>query len=764
MRISTAMRTCCGALTALALAATGTAADPAERPADLFVAPDGNDSWSGTHERAGGGDGPFATLARAQRAARALGRAGVVVQVAAGTYDLDETLALDPRDSGTAEAPTVYRGAGAGRSVLRGGRALGAPKPFRDAIVRFDLAAAGLGAARPRQVFVRGERQTLARYPNVDPADPHGGAWAHVAAVDDDHQQTSFHYGSDERHEWAHPDDGQVAVFAGYDWAFSIVPLAGHDAAARTISVGKPTWCPLRVGDRYAVYGMMEDLDSPGEWYADPREHALYLWPAAPLAAGDVVVPRLATLVTMAKAAHVRVQGFTLEICDGDAARLADAQDCALAACEVRNCAGTGIVIAGGTGNAARGDNVHGCGEGGISIAGGDRATLSPGRNVADNNYVHHCASWWRAYKPGVSVSGIGNTISHNLIHDLPHAGMTLDGNDNVAEFNVVHHVNLESGDTGGFYFCSRDWAQRGNIIRYNVFHHVGGYGKTNSWAPVKNGAVEFRYPHFTWGIYLDDPTSGCLVFGNILYDVPVCALHNHGGRDNTWENNVIVDCPALNVGMLDPKWNEWPGIYAKLHRALAPDAPFVKRYPELATIADTHPEAVTGVRFVRNIVYDTLAGTQAQRSEHGKGWGGDNCEQLYTVRVRAEDFPKDEWDYNCVFAEPGLELRVRLSRVGDPAHEKGETLTWPAWQAIADSHSLAADPRFEDVAKRDFRLKPDSPALKLGFKPIPVERIGPYRDAARASWPIVEAPGAAARGEFTTVRAYPVPKPPAKN
>ena len=28
-----------------------------------------------------------------------------------------------------------------------------------------------------------------------------------------------------------------------------------------------------------------------------------------------------------------------------------------------------------------------------------------------------------------------------------------------------------------------------------------------------------------------------------------------------------------------------------------------------------------------------------------------------------------------------------------------------------------------------DYRLTPDSPALKLGFKPIPVEKIGPYKD-----------------------------------
>ena len=58
------------------------------------------------------------------------------------------------------------------------------------------------------------------------------------------------------------------------------------------------------------------------------------------------------------------------------------------------------------------------------------------------------------------------------------------------------------------------------------------------------------------------------------------------------------------------------------------------------------------------------------------------------------------------------------------------------------DQHSLVADPLFVDPAKGDYRLRPDSPAFKLGFKRIPVERIGPHADPLRASWPIVEAPG----------------------
>ena len=65
----------------------------------------------------------------------------------------------------------------------------------------------------------------------------------------------------------------------------------------------------------------------------------------------------------------------------------------------------------------------------------------------------------------------------------------------------------------------------------------------------------------------------------------------------------------------------------------------------------------------------------------------------------------------------------------------------WTAWQALGmDQHSLIADPLFADAAKDDYRLPSGSPAFKLGFRPIPLERIGCYRHGLRASWPVENA------------------------
>jgi hypothetical protein len=52
---------------------------------------------------------------------------------------------------------------------------------------------------------------------------------------------------------------------------------------------------------------------------------------------------------------------------------------------------------------------------------------------------------------------------------------------------------------------------------------------------------------------------------------------------------------------------------------------------------------------------------------------------------------------------------------------------SWEQWRARGmDEGSLVADPLFVDPARRDFRLKPDSPALKIGFEPFDLSQVGP--------------------------------------
>jgi len=729
----------------------------------VYVAPAGDDSNPGTMAR------PFATLARARDEARKLKADGpVTVYVRGGVYELTEPLALGAEDSGTIAKPVTYRAYRGEQPVLVGARQVTGFKPWKGGILQCDLKGTPLENVTFRQLFCDGQRMEMARYPNVDKSDPHYGEWAYVLATDpapatnnsvsDNIAKTKDHFTATDdviKPTWTDVPDAQVCIHPAYGWAWNTVGIKSVDREKRIINLASTVSYGLMIGDRYFVRNLLAELDAPGEWYLDQRTRVLYFWPPEPLTDRSVVLaPVTRTIIAMEKVGNVTVRGFTIEACDGDAVTMKGCERCTIAQSTIRNCGAWAVTINGSRKCSAVGNDITATGSGGIAINCGNRKTLERGDCTADNNYIHHIAEFQRTYNTGVNLMGVGNRASHNLIHDCYHQAILMGGNDNVVEYNVVHHTNLGSEDTGGLYMSSRDYTQRGSIIRYNIFHHCGGFGKSNSWAPVREGKVQFHYPGFTWGIYLDAPEVGMAVFGNVLYDVPVCGMFNHEGRDNNWENNIIVDAPGFQISSGNyPDLDELSYSYIKALRDKGLYEVFRQHYPALDSYTDdtaTHHTCAPG-KFHRNIIYYTSSPGKYNAARR-KSWNG---QLVYTFRGSQAAFDGFRFDHNCVYGPEDLALKFSLTR----PPEKGGMLTWDEWrQTGQDPHSINADPMFVNPAKHDYRLKPGSPALKLGFQQIPLDQMGLYTSELRASWPVVEAPGAALRGDFTTERYFEIP------
>lgn len=100
--------------------------------------------------------------------------------------------------------------------------------------------------------------------------------------------------------------------------------------------------------------------------------------------------------------------------------------------------------------------------------------------------------------------------------------------------------------------------------------------------------------------------------------------------------------------------------------------------------------------------------------------------------RSRRAIYQFDNWsddrvsvsDYNLFWAPAGGPLVMKGGAAAG---------TLDHWRTLLggrfDAHSVVADPMFVNLAGRDFRLKPGSPALKLGFEPIDTSRIGLKKD-----------------------------------
>jgi len=90
------------------------------------------------------------------------------------------------------------------------------------------------------------------------------------------------------------------------------------------------------------------------------------------------------------------------------------------------------------------------------------------------------------------------------------------------------------------------------------------------------------------------------------------------------------------------------------------------------------------------------------------------------------------ESDYNVLCSAVGGDFKMTESSCGFLHKElpypwpKRDLVALEKWQQEGfDTHSVVKDLLFVDAASDDYRLKPDSPALKLGFEPIDQGKIG---------------------------------------
>ncbi len=149
----------------VSLTGTGTSSTSATT-AVFYVAPDGNDSWSGklAAPNANGTDGPFATFDHARAVVRSLDKTGlgqVVVEFRAGTYVLPSTEQFTAADSGTPTTQIIYENYPGETPVISGGVQIKGWTPSATIPGAWQASVAGL---KPfEQLWVNGHRRDRVR-------------------------------------------------------------------------------------------------------------------------------------------------------------------------------------------------------------------------------------------------------------------------------------------------------------------------------------------------------------------------------------------------------------------------------------------------------------------------------------------------------------------------------------------------------------------------------------------------------------------------
>lgn len=625
------------------------------RAAEIYVSPLGSDGDPGTASK------PVRTLARARDLLRLEkgGPAGCTVHLLPGIYRLDETLAFDGRDSGTAARPVTWSGAGANRVFVTGGPEIPdrarrpvpeddpirrrLPPAVRGPVYRIDLRAVGVsdvgeygprGFGRPYvpaplELFIDDHALRVAQWPNrgepgipitrvIDPgSDPRDG--------DDSGRGGTFLAGTSRIDRWTHAGRFWIHGYFAYGFADDTVEVAKVDAAAGTITTRQPTLYSFRSGKPFIAWRALdlpEELDEPGEYYADPDSGRLYFIPprGVDMSRARVRVSVLKEpLLAFEGASDIRVEGITFEDTRGIGVYIERGGNVVIRGCTLRDigivavCIGRGVEPVpgprngvtsrpasrmigslyqhlydntafnreGGRRNGVIGCDIHDIGAGGVSLGGGDRASLSPAGNFVEDCDIHDFNRLDASYRAGVNVDGVGNVIRGNRIHDAPGGAVYLHGNDQLVAGNEIFRCATDVDDQAAIYL-GRDPSEQGDVIRGNFFHDNG----------ARIG------PHGTQCVYIDDGACGVLVAGNLFYRNTGDAIKINGGFDNVISRNVFIENGGLffNAGGGVKDWLKEQASALERRRlreavdVLAP--PYSLRYPRLVRTLTDPPDA----------------------------------------------------------------------------------------------------------------------------------------------------------------------------
>ncbi len=560
------------------------------------------------------------------------------------------------------------------------------------------------------QLYINGKRQIRARYPNE-------GEYVNPAKTELEWPHTSMVFDEFSNKKWSKPSEAVLHIFAAEYWGNMQWQINDIDYENKKVLFGKGGF---QVNDimqgkdatgidhrsKYYIENVFEELDAPHEWYYDKEKGLLYYMPYEGLYLENAIieVSNLKRLINISGAKNIKISDIefahtestyldTYEalslgdwtICRNAAIYMENAEDCVVENCIFDGLGGNGIFLSNyNKGNIISNSTFCDLGESAVCVVGNKYKCLGtqkyyPYENTITGNHMYNIGVYGKQ-TAGVFVSVASDiTISHNHIHDVPRAAICInDGTwgGHIIEYNDIHDTVKETGDHGPFNSWGRDrfWCLMQS-------HHGESHPAGNVLLDAKKTTVirNNRFEDYKgWGIDLDDGSSNYHVYNNLCIGISVKLRE---GDFRVIENNIFIN--AANP----------PGFHIGYENNCD--------------------------KFMRNIVVMNSRFDNPEVDIDFKKFKSSGA--LYEIIGPPEKGKWFELDYNLFYNDIGSFKAIVNHRPLRDRIKKEYSLN--EWQEMGfDEHSIYADPMFVDAENVDFRLKPDSPAFKLGFKEFDIK------------------------------------------
>lgn len=287
---------------------------------------------------------------------------------------------------------------------------------------------------------------------------------------------------------------------------------------------------------RFKVYGLLSEVDMPGEYWYDTVAKVLYVYPpehslftiadgAPALRSTPVISMRQAgTLASVVNASYLTIRDITATGSTATLVTIEGGDHNTIGGCILKNSDG-GILLAGGHNNRIIGNDIYDVNGHLSSDSDPNGGDLEPTNNLIANNHLTQV--FLRDTTWSVRISGVGDRFSHNLIHDAPQQVLMPKGPLTMVDHNEIFNTGYSDGDGGVIYAGASLVNGYGMHVRENFVHH----------------SLDVPGLHGRGGIYFDDHFQAVTnASHNVLYKAAGRAFLVNGGGGSNITRNLIVN------------------------------------------------------------------------------------------------------------------------------------------------------------------------------------------------------------------------------